>query len=72
VDTLKDYAEHAHSCREAASKAANDAERDHLLEMAKRWEELARQRAAHLHLEHVLDDLLKPSGNHDNGTAGAA
>jgi len=72
VELLKEYAEHAHACREAASKARTASERDHLREMAKRWEELARQRAAHKHLEGVLADLLKPNHNHDNGTAGAA
>ena len=29
------------------------------LEMAERWEELARQRAAQMHLEDVLANLLK-------------
>lgn len=68
---MKGYAEHAKACREAASKAKTDAEREHLHQMAERWEELARQRAVHMHLEDVLADLLKPNHNRDNGTAGA-
>jgi len=72
VELLKEYAEHAQACREAASRAPTDSEREHLLEMAERWEGLARQRAAHMHLEAVLADLLKPNHNHNNGTAGAA
>ena len=36
--------------------------------MAECWEELARQRAAHLHLEDMLAELLK----HNNGNGGAA
>lgn len=70
MDVLKEYAEHANACRDSASRAKTGAERDHLLKMAERWEELARQRAAHKHLEHVLTDLLKPNGNHD-GSAGS-
>jgi len=72
VDLLKDYVEHAQACREAASKARNDSERDHLLEMAARWEELARQRAAHAHLEDVLADLLKSNHNQQKGRGGAS
>jgi len=40
--------------------------------MAGRWEELARQRAAHLHLEHLLADLLKQNNGNGNGGAAAA
>jgi len=72
VEFLKEYVEHAQACREAASRARLEAERKHLLDMAARWKELARQRAAHAHLEDVLADLLKPNSNHNNGTAGAA
>ena len=68
MELLKEYAEHANACRQLAARARSEAERDHLLEMARRWEELARQRAAYQHLEDVLADLLK-SGNH-NGQNG--
>jgi hypothetical protein len=66
---LEQYAEQARDCREAAVKARTDEERAHLLQMAERWEELARQRAAHLHLEDVLAELLQKNGNHNGGTA---
>jgi hypothetical protein len=40
--------------------------------MAERWEELARQRAAHLSLEGMLADLVKrKNGNHNGGSAAA-
>jgi hypothetical protein len=71
---LEEYAENASECRAMAAKALLPEIRAHLLEMADRWEELARQRAAHMHLEDVLDDLLK-NGNHNgnhNGGASAA
>ena len=71
---LEEYAEQANGCREAADKARTSAERDNLLQMAERWEELARQRAAHLHLENVLADLLNAhngNGSHNGGAAAA-
>ena len=67
---LEEYAAQANGCREAAAKAATPEVADQLLQMAERWEELARQRAAHLHLEDVLARLLKEH-NHNCG-AGAA
>lgn len=67
MQLLEEYAEHARSCREAAAKALHPEEREHLLQMAERWETLARQRAAHLHLEDVLAQILGGTGN-----AGAA
>jgi hypothetical protein len=70
VKQLEEYAEHARDCREAAENASTDAAREELLKMAERWEELARQRAAHLHLEDVLAELLKKkNGNHNGGAA---
>src|SRR5437764_11872511 len=51
---LEEYAEHAKECRAMAAKALLPEIRAHLLEMADRWEELARQRAVHMHLEDVL------------------
>jgi hypothetical protein len=39
--------------------------------MAERWEELARQRAAQLHLEDILATILT-SGNKQNGGTAAA
>jgi hypothetical protein len=65
---LEEYAQQAKDCRWAAGKARTPEDKQHLLQMAERWEELARQRAAHLHLEHVLTDLLKQ----DNGNGGTA
>ena len=64
---LEEYAKHANECREAAAKAQTLRERDHLLQMAERWETLARQRAAHKHLEDVLDAILKPDGDTGDG-----
>jgi hypothetical protein len=66
---LEQYAEHAKGCRTAANKAQTADEKSHLLQMAERWEELARQRAAQLHLEDLLAEILKPEGN--GGTAAA-
>jgi len=63
MQLLEEYAEHAKGCREAASRALNAAEREHLLQMADRWETLARQRAAHLHLEDMLAQILGGPGN---------
>ena len=69
---LEEYAQQANSCREAAEKARNAGEKEHLLEMALRWEELARQRAAHLHLEDMLASILNArNGNHHGGAAAA-
>jgi len=56
---LEEYADHAKHCRDAAARARTPREREHLLQMAERWESLARQRAVHLHLEDVLADILK-------------
>lgn len=67
---LEQYADQARDCREAAARAQTDEERARLLEIAERWEELARQRTAHLHLEELLAELLK-NGNHNGGTAAA-
>lgn len=67
---LEEYAKQAHDCREAAGKARTPEAKEHLLQMAERWEELARQRAAHLHLEDLLTDLVKQ--NNGNGGAAAA
>jgi len=63
MQLLEEYAEHAKSCRDAAAKALAGAEREHLLQMAERWETLARQRAAHLHLEDVLAQILGSTGD---------
>ena len=72
METLQEYAEHARSCREAAGRARTVGEREHLLQMAERWESLARQRAAHLHLEDMLAEILKErNGNHNGGSAAA-
>jgi hypothetical protein len=60
---LKDYAAQALECREAAAKAQTKEARDGLLQMADHWETLARQRAAYLHLEDMLADLLRPRSN---------
>ena len=69
---LENYAEQANACRDHAARSRTDEERQHFLQMAERWEELARQRAAQLHLEHLLDELLKDkTGNHNGGTAAA-
>jgi hypothetical protein len=71
---LEEYAENARACRELAAKALLPEVRAHLLQMADRWEELARQRAVHMHLEDVLADLLKNgkhNGNHNGGAAAA-
>jgi Tfp pilus assembly protein PilO len=63
---LEEYAECAKECRAMAAKALLPEIRAHLLQMADRWEELARQRAVHMHLEGVLAQLLK-NGNHNGG-----
>jgi hypothetical protein len=70
---LGQYAEQARGCREAAANALTADGRERLLQMAERWEELARQRAAHLHLENVLAELIdeKTNGNHNGGAAAA-
>jgi len=72
VKQLEEYAEQARACREGAANAKTVEIREHMLEMAERWEELARQRAAHLHLEDVLAELLKGNNHKDSGSAGAA
>jgi len=56
---LEHYARHARECREAAANAVLPEIRAVLLKMAERWEELARQRAAYMHLEDMLAELLK-------------
>jgi Tfp pilus assembly protein PilO len=72
VKQLEEYAEHARDCREAAAKAVLPEIRAVLLKMAERWEELARQRAAHMHLEDVLAELLKNGSHNDNNHNGGA
>lgn len=69
MQLLEEYAQHANSCRKAAEKARTAEEQNKLLQMALRWEELARQRAAQLHLEDMLTTILK--NNHNGGTAAA-
>jgi hypothetical protein len=71
VKHLGHYAAQARGCREAAANALTADGRERLLQMAERWEELARQRAAHLHLENVLAELVdeKQNGNHNGGAA---
>jgi hypothetical protein len=66
---LEEYAEHAKGCRAAAAKAQTVDEKNHLLQMAERWEELARQRAAQLHLEDILATILKSANNGDTAAA---
>jgi Tfp pilus assembly protein PilO len=65
---LEEYAENAKECRVMAAKALLPEIRAHLLQMAERWEELARQRAVHMHLEDVLAELLK-NGKHNGGAS---
>ena len=57
---LEEYAHHANDCREAARRARSVAEQERLFQMADHWEQLARRRAAYLHLESILADILKP------------
>jgi len=63
VKRLEEYAEQAKECREAAAKARTPSEREHLLQMAERWETLARQRAAQLHMEDVLANIMAPESD---------
>jgi hypothetical protein len=72
AEWIRDYVQQSKNCRQAAAKAASEAERDHLLHMAERWEELARQRAAYMHLEDVLAGVLKEGNGNQNGGANAA
>jgi hypothetical protein len=72
VKQLEQYAEQARDCRDAAANAHAVEERERLLQMAERWEELARQRAAYLHLEEVLAELLKDKNGNQNGGSAAA
>ena len=58
MERLEEYAEHAKAHRQAAQKARTAEERERQLSMAERWEALARQRAAQLHLENVLAEIL--------------
>ena len=69
---LEKYAEHARDCREAADNARSDEQRQELIEMADKWESLARQRAAQLHLEEMLTELLKGTNGNRNGGAATA
>jgi Tfp pilus assembly protein PilO len=69
---LEEYAEHAQECRAMAAKALLPEIRTYLLEMAERWEEMARQRAVHVHLEELLADLLKNGKHHGNHNGGAS
>jgi hypothetical protein len=72
VKQLEHYAKHARECREAAANAILPEIRAVLIKMAERWEELARQRAAYMHLEDVPADLLKNGGHNDNHSGGAS
>jgi hypothetical protein len=72
VKQLEEYAEHVRECREAAAKARTVAEQESLLQMADSWEQLARQRAAYLHLENILAELLEDKKGDQNGGAAAA
>lgn len=54
MEWLDSYIANAKDCRSAAVKARTPEERDHQLQMADRWETLARQRAAYMHLDAVL------------------
>ena len=72
MEWVRDYVQHSKECREQAAKATNPQVRDHLLHMADRWEELARQRAAYMHLEDMLAELLKNGNDNDNENGGAS
>jgi hypothetical protein len=62
AEWIRDYIQQSKQCREWAAKTASPAERDHLLSIAANWEALARQRAAHQHLESVLVEVLSADG----------
>jgi hypothetical protein len=68
LEQLEQYADQARECRAAAEHAKTPEERERLRQMANRWEELARQRAAQMNLEHVLADLLNDR-NYKGGTS---
>jgi hypothetical protein len=73
VKELEEYAMHALECRAAAAKSSKVAEQEYLYQMADHWEQLARRRAAYMHLESILAELLEDkNGNHKNGGAAAA
>jgi hypothetical protein len=57
MDRLGDYLRHAKECWQAAEAATSPHIKAQLAQMAKTWEALARQRAAHLGLEQVLEFL---------------
>jgi hypothetical protein len=59
MERLEEYARHANDCREAARKSRSVSAQEHLFQMAEHWEQLARQRAAYLHLENILAELFK-------------
>jgi hypothetical protein len=67
---LEEYAEHARECRESAAEALLPEIGAFLLEMADRWEEMARQRTVHVHLEGVMAEVLK-NDNHNDGASAA-
>lgn len=59
MDQVEEYLKHAHACTEAAAKADLPSVRAAYLEMAQHWQTLARQRAAQLGLEKVIDFTRK-------------
>jgi hypothetical protein len=69
MEWLQEYAEHAKDCREAARRARTVAEQEHLFQMADNWEQLARRRAAYLHLESILAELLEDKGNRNSNAS---
>jgi hypothetical protein len=57
MQKLEDYAQQAKECRRLAAKALLPDIKAYLLQMADQWELLARERAAHEDLQHVLESL---------------
>jgi hypothetical protein len=60
VKTTEEYLEQARECRTLAVSAVLPTIRTFLLQMADRWEELARQRAAEKGLQDILAALENP------------
>ena len=54
MDHVEEYLKQAQECLDAAAKADSPSVRATYMEMAERWEALARQRAAQLGIENII------------------
>ena len=57
MQKLDEYKQHADECRQLANQSSNEQNRQQLLVMAERWEQMAKDRAKLLERQQRIADL---------------